>query len=140
MMPVLFLSTNPETQNLEDCLPKFIVYLPSLSFQRIDKKHLFEHFGFLSALSNTKEKHAFTLKSPETSTPHSEILSLHLYTTNSLIMNTVRNGQMTKGIMQEKNSDVMKMMTMISFWSFEGKMTRSTRKTWNFQISKSTNE
>lgn len=77
MMPVLFLSTNPETKNLEDCLPKFIVYLPSLSFQRIDKKHLFEHFGFLSALSNTKEKHAFTLKSPETSTPYSEILSLH---------------------------------------------------------------
>lgn len=77
MMPVLFLSTNPETQNLEDCLPKFIVYLPSLSFQRIDKKHLIEHFGSLSALSNTKEKRAFTLKSPETNNPHSEILSLH---------------------------------------------------------------
>lgn len=112
MMPVLFLSTNPETQNLEDCLPKFIVYLPSLSFQRIDKKHLIEHFGSLSALSNTKEKRAFTLKSPETNNPHSEILSLH----DELINHEhSKNGQMTKSIMQQKKSAVMKMMTMRSF-------------------------
>lgn len=75
MMTAFFLSTNPETQNLEDCLPNSL-FIFQAYLLKMDKKHQNQQFGSPSALSITTEKRIYTLKTHETKTPPSEMLPL----------------------------------------------------------------
>lgn len=122
-------------QKSEDCLSSSLFIYQAYLFKE-STKSIYLNTLVLCQHSPIKKKKRLYVKVPSTLLTQ----KYYRYTTNSSILNTVRNGQMRKGIMQQKKSDVMKMMTTMSFWSFEGKLACSTEKTWNFQISKSKNE